>query len=210
MENLIEEPAVAYASLFTLEEYLNMKWKNGTRYEFWNGELIEMEGATLNHNRVVSNMYLTIRKAISGKGKGCEVFILDVLLGIKNLNTYFLPDLVFTCEENDLNEDRIIFNPNLIVEVLSDSTELYDRTKKWEIYRRISSLRYYLLVSQKEYHIDLYQRPNEQSLFYFQSFEGAEATINFPDLGFEINLKDIYDGVRFEKKESLANPNPIK
>lgn len=210
MENLIGEPAVAYPSLYTTEEFLNMQWENGKRYEFCNGELVEMAGATLNHNRLVSNSYLTINNAASGKEKGCEAFMLDVLLGIKNRNSYFLPDLLLTCDENDLNEDRIIFYPTLIVEVLSDSTELYDRTKKWEIYRRIPSLRYYLLISQKEYHIDLYQRPNEQSLFYFQSFEGAESIINFPDLGFTISLNDIYKGIQFEKNGSPANKNTIK
>lgn len=208
MENLIEEPAAAYASIFTLEEFLNMKWENGKRYEYWNGELIQMAGATLNHNRVVSNMYLTIRKAISGKGKGCDAFILDVLLGIKNLHTYFLPDLVFTCDENDLKEDRIIFNPNLIVEVLSDSTELYDRTKKWEIYHRIPSLRYYLLVSQNEYHIDMYHRANEQSLFSFQAFDGTESIILFKDLEFEICLREIYEGIQLAENDPLEIITP--
>lgn len=201
MENLVNEPAVAYPSHYSLEEYLNMQWENGNKYEFWDGELVSMAGTTLNHNKIVGNLYSSIRNAI--KGKGCGTFILDILLGIKKRNSYFLPDLVFTCNENDLNAKRFIFNPTIIVEVLSDGTELYDRTKKWEIYRRIPSLRYYLLVSQHEYLIDMYHRANEQSLYYFQAFEGTESIISFKDPEFEISLGDIYEGIQLDEKETI-------
>jgi Uma2 family endonuclease len=80
MENLINEPVVAYPSHYSLEEYLNMQWENGKKYEFWDGELVAMAGTTLNHNKIVGNLYSSIRNAT--KGKGCGTFILDILLGI--------------------------------------------------------------------------------------------------------------------------------
>ncbi len=203
MENFVSEPAVAYGNRYSEEEYLNMQWENGNRYEYLDGKLVAMAGATLNHNRLVGNFNMALKGAKKGNGKDCDSFFLDALLGIKNRKTYFLPDLVLTCDENDLKEDRIIFNPTLITEVLSESTELYDRTKKWEIYRRIPSLRYYIMVSQKEYHIDMYQRSNEQSLFYFQSFDGADAIISLKDLGLEISLITLYKGIQFVSPESV-------
>jgi Uma2 family endonuclease len=88
------------------------------------------------------------------------------------------------------------------VEVLSDSTELYDRTKKWEQYRRIKSLRYYLLVSQNEYQVDMYHRANETSLFYFQSFNSLDEMILFENLGFCLKLSEIYAGIKLEVLEA--------
>jgi Uma2 family endonuclease len=205
MENLINEPALAYPSHYSLEEYLNMQWENGIKYEFWHGELVTMAGTTLNHNKIVGNLYSSIKSA--AKGKGCGTFILDILLGIKKRNNYFLPDLVYTCNENDLDSERFIFNPTIIVEVLSDSTELYDRTKKWEQYRRIPSLRYYLLVSQKEFLVELYHRPNDHTLFSYQSFDPLDAIIPFTELGFDINLSDIYDEIDLEKNEAIEKAN---
>ena len=198
MENIIQEPAVSYKNFYTPEEYLNLEWENGVRYEYWEGELVAMAGVTLRHNEITINL-TTLLKPF-GKTKGCKTYSTDAKLKCKDDKYYFLPDVAFTCHPNDFNAENFIQNPTIIVEVLSDSTELYDRTQKWEQYRKIKSLRHYLLVSQKKYEVEMYSRTHEHALFYYQSFNRPEQVISFSDLGFKMALKDIYEGIAFDEK----------
>lgn len=193
MENILEEPAVAYKQFCSEEEYLDMEWENGIRYEYWDGTLVAMAGGRPRHAEISVNLIVALKSKV--KGTGCKVYNSDVLLKLPVGKKYFLPDVVVTCHKDDLASERFFHNPSIIVEVLSDSTELYDRDKKWEQYRTIKSLRYYLLVSQQEYKVDMYHRPNETSLFYFQSFKGIDEIIPFEVLGFGINMSEIYDGI---------------
>jgi Uma2 family endonuclease len=200
MENLMEEPAIAYAQRYSLEEFMNLSC-NDVRHEFWEGDLLPMSAASLDHNDIVFNINALFKKGL--KAKGCRSFQENVFLKLKQFNKVFLPDIMVSCHPDEfIPKNNFLESPTILVEVLSDSTELYDRTKKWEIYRRIPSLRYYLLVSQKEYQIDMYHRPNEQSLFYFQAFEGMKTIISFKDLGFDLCLGDIYDGVLLEENDT--------
>jgi Uma2 family endonuclease len=201
MENLVNEPAVAYEHRYSLEEFINLEI-NDTKYEFWDGELLPMSAASLDHNDIVFNINASFRKGL--KNKGCRSFQENVFLKLKQFNKVFLPDVMVSCNQDEfISKNNFLETPTILVEVLSDSTELYDRTKKWEIYRRIPSLRYYLLVSQHEYLIDMYHRANEQSLYYFQAFEGTESIISFKDPEFEISLGDIYEGIQLDEKETI-------
>jgi Uma2 family endonuclease len=192
LENVVQEPAPAYEKLISPEDYLQMLWRDGTRYEYWEGELFAMAGNMLNHNLITTNLFSALKTKGNPK---CRTFILDVNVGLKDDNIFTLPDLVYTCNEDDINANRIIRNPSILMEVLSNSTELHDRKRKWEQNRRIKSLRYYLLVSQDRYFIEMFHRPNEQTLFSFQSFEGLDAIVPFDDFGFHIPMKDIYQGI---------------
>jgi Uma2 family endonuclease len=132
-----------------------------------------------------------------------------MFLRIKKENILFLPDVIVSCHPDELTPGkRFLEHPSILVEVLSDSTELYDRSQKWEQYRRIQSLRYFLLVSKKKFLVEMYYRPNVQSLFYYQVFEGEEAIISFPDFGFEISLADIYKGIAWEN-ENIVEDEPV-
>jgi Uma2 family endonuclease len=200
MENLIGEPAVAYAHLYSMEEFLNLEW-NDVRYEFWDGQLLPMAVASLVHNEIVFNIHSSIKKGL--KNKTCKSYQENVFLKLMQFNKVLLPDVMVSCKPDEfIPKNNFLKTPTVLVEVLSESTELYDRTKKWEIYRRIPSLRYYLLVSQNEFHIDMYQRANEQSLYYFQAFDGKEAIISFKDIGFEISLNEIYEDIQFEEPQT--------
>jgi Uma2 family endonuclease len=196
MENLIEEPAAKLKPFCTPEEYLAMEWKNGVRYEYWDGGLVAMSYATQAHNDIGFNVNNTFK---SKKRKdGCNSFQESIMLRQEMENNYFLPDVLFTCDPDDLNPQSFqVKNPIIIVEVLSDSTESYDRNQKWRQYQKIKSLRYFLLISQQEYRVEMYMRQNEQQLFFYQSFEGLEAVIRFEDLGFDMSLMEIYDGITF-------------
>lgn len=203
MENIIQEPAIAYQRHYTPEEYLKMEWENGVRYEYWEGELIEMSFATQAHNELVSNINQYFKKS---KGKsGCKSFQESIMVRPANKQIYFLPDVVMTCHPDDLDpQAHQINHPTLIVEVLSESTELHDRVKKWEQYRSLKSLRHFLLVSQLRYQVEIYSRSHEHALFYYQWFDGLEGLITFPDLGFDLPMQEVYSGL--EIVEPPFNP----
>ncbi len=194
MENVVEEAALAYNQKYTPEEYLNMEWENGQRYEYWDGELVAMSFATLGHNRIAANIN---RKFQDKKdADNCGSFQESVML--RQENNYFLPDVMLTCHPDDLDPTGFqIKHPTIIVEVLSKSTEIYDRTQKWDEYRKIKSLRHYILVNQYELKVEMFSRANEHALFYYQSFEGFDQVITFDDLGFKLSLNEIYEGISF-------------
>jgi Uma2 family endonuclease len=176
-----------------------MEWENGIRYEYWDGTLVAKAGGRPRHGAISVNLIVAFKNKM--KGSGCMVYNSDVLLKLPIGKKYFLPDVVVTCNKEDIESERFFYNPSIIVEVLSDSTELYDRTKKWEQYRRIKSLRYFLLVSQNEYLEDMYHRPNETSLFNFKSFRGIEEIISFEDMNISIKMSEIYEGITMELKK---------
>ncbi len=197
MENELQEPAVVYQKrVITPDEYLNMVDPDGIRYEYWEGELFAMAGTTTRHNEITGNLYNSFRQ--KAKKRGCKVFFTDVNVSLKQDNIYVLLDIIYTCNEEDKNSKRIIKSPVLIIEVTSESTELHDRKRKWNEYRRLKSLKYYLMVSQEKYNVEMYSRRNEQSLFSYQVFEGLESIISLDELGFIITLKEIYEEVDIE------------
>jgi len=212
MENMIEEPAVAYPHRYTPEEYLAMEWENGVRYEYWEGELVAMSGGTKAHGLIADNTNAFFRNRL--KAKKCMSFQENIHLKIKEKDIYFLPDVVVTCDKKDLDfGERTVQNPVLVAEVLSESTELYDRSEKWNQYHRIKSLRYFLLVSQHRYQVEIYSRPHEQALFSYQWFDEIEQSIPFPDLGFEMTMREVYDGIafpsEFQGQKEGDSPNSI-
>jgi Uma2 family endonuclease len=194
MENLVKEPAVAYGNRYTPEEYLEMEWENGVRYEYWDGELVAMASPTLRHNKLALNIAFILKS--KGKKSGCDTYVMEASLKIAGGKNYLLPDVIFTCNEDDLKAERFIQNPTILVEVLSDSNEDYDYHQKWKVYQKIRSLRFYLLVSQHEYRVEMYSRPNEQTLFYYQSFEGLDKVIQFKEFGFELSMDEIFAGIQ--------------
>lgn len=197
MENTIQEPAVAYQRHYTPEEYLEMEWVNGVRYEYWEGELIEMSGGTKAHGLIAGNMNAFFRSKL--KARKCLSFQMNILLKIKERAIYFLPDVVVTCDQQDLDlEERTVQNPVLVAEVLSKSNEMYDRTKKWDMYRQIRSLRYYLLISQESYRVELFWRQSNTAIYSYQVFSGIQSVISFTEWGLELPLEVIYEDINLE------------
>ena len=198
----IKEPAVAYTFPGTMEEFLSYTETQEDRYEFYKGEVMLMAGSTKGHSIITFNIHSKLNGIF--KPKGCMTFQESVYLRIQKENTLFLPDAVVTCQPEDFSLKTLYLeHPSIIVEVLSPSTELHDRSGKWQQYRQIPSLRYYLMVSQKEPLVEVYGRPHAQSLFFFESFEGIEATVDLREMGLNIPMQEIYDGIVFETTAEL-------
>ena len=198
MEMELNEPAVAYNRPNNIEDFLAFTETKEERFEFIHGELSMMSSTTKAHSIIASNWNRKLYKNF--KGKGCMIFQETVSLKIQSENCVFLPDIVVTCHHEDLSlKTKFLEHPSLIIEVLSPSTELYDRDLKWAHYRKIPSLKYYLLVSQTKPMVEVYGRPHAQSLFYLQDVDGLDAIVDLKLLDIQIAMQDIYEGIFFDE-----------
>jgi Uncharacterized protein conserved in cyanobacteria len=144
--------------LFTPDEYLILERRSEFKSEYFDGEIFAMSGATLAHNRITTNLVMEI--GLQLKGKPCQHFMSDMRVGVTARGPYFYPDVSVVCGKPQLRDNTkdCLMNPVVIVEVLSPSTESYDRTQKFTSYQRIATLTDFLLVSQIEPRIEHYSR----------------------------------------------------
>jgi Uma2 family endonuclease len=144
----------------SVEEFLAWEDQQQERHEFVDGEIFAMAGASLNHNLIINNLILALTAQL--RRRGCFVFHegAKVLTG----HDVVYPDITVVCNTNQ-SDTRLIYQPSLIVEVLSPSTESYDRDKKWTLYQQLPSLQTYVLVAQDKHQIDVYRpRPRRLAL----------------------------------------------
>ena len=128
----------------TPEEYLKWEATQETRHEYIAGEVLAMTGSSKPHNRIALNLATALDSHL--EGKGCEVYISDVKMQLAAASAYHYPDLVVTCDRRDQNSTQVVQYPCLIVELLSPSTESYDRGGKFTHYRKLESLQEYVLI----------------------------------------------------------------
>lgn len=120
---------------YTFQEYLKLEEQEHIRYEYYNGEVFAMAGVSLNHGDIVFNVHASIKSGFSNSG--CRSFQESYKLEVLEDKYYVYPDVVLTCDPEDVKADYIIKHPVLIAEIISPSTERYDRTVKWTRYRRL-------------------------------------------------------------------------
>ena len=178
----------------TLEEYLEFDYNAEGRYEYFDGEVIEMSGGSPEHSLLGSRIgFLLNRELIP---KGCLVFQSDVRIKVPVMLPYRFGDVSALCGKpiyEDLGKSKLLVNPTLIVEVLSPSTENYDREEKFKAYKSIESLQEYVLVSQMKKFVTLYAKHNEK--FWFQSEYVGGETLKLESLECELNVDEIYQGI---------------
>lgn len=180
----------------TAAEYLDMERISPEKHEFYFGEIFAMAGAREKHNLIVSNLISLIH--LQFKGRPCYVYPSDMRVVIDEYNHYVYPDLVIVCGERiflDKSNDSLL-NPSAVIEVLSDSTETYDRGKKFESYRNISSLQEYMLVSSERMKIELFSKSPEGKWVLSES--GKEASVKISSLQLDVSVSDVYDKISFE------------
>lgn len=170
-------------------DYLEGEKSSQTRHEYVDGQVYAMAGSSKRHNRIAGNIYRKLAEA----DPNCEAYLSDIKVRISERKTYYYPDVVVSCEQDDGN-DYYLENPCLIVEVLSDSTAQKDRTEKLLSYMNISSLRAYLLVSQDKAHIEMFYR-EPGGKWWVNAFENVEQNIELPCPDIVLTLSDIYSGV---------------
>ena len=193
---LIQTPKKTY----TLEEYRQLEETADFRNEYHDGEIIPMTDGSINHNRIIGNIFAYLKFAL--RGKNAEVFMTDLRLWIPRYRRGTYPDVMVISGEPVFNDGRNdeILNPSLIVEVLSKSTQEYDKGNKFRFYRSIPEFSEYLLVSQYEFYVEQYIK-NGAEQWLFLAYEGENAVVRFNLAGVEMSLKDIYEKLNFDWEE---------
>jgi Uma2 family endonuclease len=181
---------------YSFTEYMAMEETSADSHDFYHGEMFATAGGTKNHNNIILNIGISLKQ---NKKPGCDFLIDGMKLEIEKNEFYVYPDLIYTCNDDLKGGDLYVKNPSTIFEVISESTALYDREVKLKYYRRIESLNYYVLVSQKEIRVEVYSRTDDTQIWKYQSFENVHEAIAFDRLGFILTLAAIYDGIAFEQ-----------
>lgn len=181
---------------WTRESYLAFDRASDEKHEFIDGNVCAMTGASENHNLI--NVNITIALGIQFRGRPCKLYANDMRVRLPSRN-YVYPDIAVVCGEAQLEDEHLdtLLNPTVIIEVLSPSTESYDRGKKFEHYRALESLQEYLLVSQEQAHIERYIRQEDGWLL--TEAKGMEASIELSSVGCTLTLADVYDKVTFNE-----------
>jgi Uma2 family endonuclease len=180
--------------LMSYEEYVDWESTQEMRHEYLDGEVIAMAGGTLKHNRVSVNFLSILDNALADRP--CEVYINDVKVQVQPRRKYFYPDVVVTCDERDRQESDFVSFPCLIIEVLSPSTESFDRGFKFSQYRKFETLQEYVLVQVEQPIVEVFQR-NEQGQWVFFEY-GLSDRLFLKSVNAEISISDLYRKIQFE------------
>jgi Uma2 family endonuclease len=179
----------------TPDEYLAAERLSDYRSEYLDGGVHPMTGGTANHIRIVANLTHGLLNQLNDRD--CDVLPTEMKVRLQESRKFFYPDVV-VCGELQFYDSRkdIILNPDLVVEVLSPSTEAFDRGAKFEAYRTIESLKEYLLVSQEKPLVEQYVR-DDNGKWTFTAVEGLEGTLALPSIECTLNLSAVYKRVEF-------------
>lgn len=177
-------------SALTLQDYLNWEETQDERHEFHRGEVFAMVGALRVHGRVVQNLARRFANGLDGTPR--QVFAEGMKLVIGN-DTALYPDVFVTCDRADLSTERLFRAPSVVVEVLSPSTQSYDRSRKFALYRRLESLREYVLADPDTRRVEAFRRePDGRWLFDDMS---QDEWLAVPTLDLRIPLAQVFDGI---------------
>ena len=186
----------------TPTEYLKIERASEFRHEFVNGEMFAMAGGSPQHSAIKVNLSREVSTRL--KGRPCTAFDSDLRIQVSPTGLYTYPDLSVVCGELECDDDQqdTVLNPTLLVEVLSGSTEAYDRGEKFAHYRQIASLREYVLISQKSPLVERYLR-NPDDTWTLTAVIGLEASIHLLTIDLTLPLAEVYDRVKFDEPDSL-------
>ncbi|PWQ95405.1 Uma2 family endonuclease [Leucothrix pacifica] len=175
------------------EEYLRAERESDTKSEYLNGDIFAMAGASRAHNQITSNLVVSL----AGKllERPCSVYVSDMKVRTKTreTNKYSYPDVVVTCGDESFEDDKsdVLLNPLIIIEVLSESTEAYDRGLKFFHYQLIPSLRDYLLVTQDYCRVEHYQRRDDNQWVYSE-YHNLDDEVKIATLDCSVSTAEIY------------------
>ena len=183
-------------SFYTPEQYLELEESAEFKSEYLSGQIYAMAGGGPEHSKIANNIGGEMRSLL--KRGPCQVFNSDLRVTIlpTGLKTY--PDVTIICGEQQRHplDKNSLINPTVLFEVLSPTTEAYDRGEKWAHYRHLDSLREYILVSQDKARVEQYVRQEDGS-WKFTAADGREAALSLPSLGCALPLVEVYAGVTF-------------
>ena len=185
---------------YTPEEYLELEIASETRNEYRNGEIIPMTGGTPDHNKISGNLYIILTLAL--RRKPYETFHVDQRLWIPAVSLYTYPDVMVLQKPLELQTGRkdTVLNPCFIAEVLSKSTQNYDRSEKFASYRTIPTFQEYLLIDQYRIHVEHYVK-TAVNQWIFSEYDDPNFTLSLSNFETQILIADFYENIDFKNQE---------
>jgi len=185
---------------YTPEEYLELEIASETRNEYRNGEIIPMTGGTPDHNKISGNLYIILTLAL--RRKPYETFHVDQRLWIPAVSLYTYPDVMVLQKPLELQTGRkdTVLNPCFIAEVLSKSTQNYDRSEKFASYRTIPTFQEYLLIDQYRIHVEHYVK-TAVNQWIFSEYDDPNFTLSLSNFETQILIADLYENIDFNNQE---------
>ena len=184
----------------TLDEYLMVDRASQGKHEYLNGKIYDMAGGSETHNLITGNVFASFHA--QRRSKGCKTYVENMRVITPSKLAAF-PDVIAVCGDSQFLDDKrdVLLNPTVIVEVLSPSTELYDRSTKREHYQSLSSLRDYLLIRQDMAEIEHFSRAADAEWTNISTVtRGRDQTVELPSIGFTLALSDVYADVELENQ----------
>jgi Uma2 family endonuclease len=177
---------------YSFEQYLEIEAQNEHKSEFYDGVIVAMAGGTIEHSTLTQNINFLIRQRLK---HGCNTHNNDIKVFVKKANRGFYPDVSVVCGEIESHNNRngVIINPSVIVEVLSDSTETYDRTAKFDYYKLLPSFKCYILVNQNHKCVEIFTKKGD--FWACEIYYENKPLINIEVLEMTFNIEEVYQGV---------------
>ncbi len=181
----------AEAMILEGEGFLEWEELQEDKHEYIQGEIFAMGGARREHVVVSLNIASILKQHL--KGKPCQTYIADMKLRVEQVDAFFYPDVTVSCDKDDQRAEQYLSNPSLIIEVLSDSTEAFDRGNKFSAYRQLKSLKEYVLIDIKALRVECFRRTvdNDWLLHISENQESCD----FSSLNISVTLADIFEDV---------------
>ena len=197
----------AHPNLLSPQEYLEIERAAEFRSEYYGGRMYAMSGGSVRHSVLIASLARELGIAL--KGRPCSVASSDLRLRVSPGGLYTYPDVVIFCGEAQVADDQkdTLLNPTLVLEVLSPSTEGYDRGWKFSQYRKIESLQEYALVAQNEPHIDIFRR-QANGVWTLSEAEGIAAFCQLTSINVSLSLAEVYDKITFTEDTTSPRPSP--
>ncbi len=189
--------------IYSLDEYLELEKRSEERLEFWDGNVWSMSGASPTHNQIVMN--LSIDLGSRAREKGCTAYPADMRIKVPAYPPYRYPDLLLLCGEprfEHLGGVDMLVNPQLIIEVLSESTEAFDRGDKFSYYKSIESFSEYLLIAQHRPHVSQFVKHGDGFWINFEFNELADP-VELKSVPITVSLSEIYRGISFPELKPI-------
>lgn len=195
--------------LYTEAEYLALEAAATEKSEYVNGRIYAMSGVSVSHDRIVTNLHHELRSQL--RGRPCDNFSSDVRVKVGRTRAYFYPDASALCGEPVFEDGAgvpMLTNPTCVAEVLSPSTESFDRGNKFEHYRRIPTLCEYLLIAQDRTFVEQHVRAGD--VWVLTEFTDADDRVEIPSLTCTLRVGDLYERVRFPADGAPTAPRLVR
>lgn len=187
----------------TIDEYLEMEEYSQVKHEYRKGRVVEMPGAKYEHNLVGANTVVVLGNLLSNAAPACKILSSDMKIHIPTHNSILYPDLSVLCGKPEFYKGRrdVLTNPTLLVEVLSESTQAYDRGDKFEKYSSIDSFAEYLLIAQDRPFVEVfYLVKKEENLWKIDRYYDIEDEVKLHSLGINFPVRELYKNVTFSSE----------